>query len=1039
VLILRTLGSTFVADRSGQSIGGAAGQRRILALLVLLGAAGDAGLSRDKLIGLLWPEMDADRARHSLTQTLYAARRALGVDDLFVTGGEVRLNAARLTCDAQQFEAALDAGELERAVDLYRGPYLDGFFYAGSTEFEQWALLARSRLEDRAVAALEVLASRAEQAGDARATVEWRKRLAALRPLDGSLALRLMAALANAGDRAGALQHARMHEQLIREALGLAPDPAITALSQRLREPDGWMPPAPELRPSSTPQPVAASAIPAHHGPEPATSGGGAAVIERSSAAIERETPLTAVEPVEVGTLAVDHADEVHAVARPIHGTALVVASPPVGSSARGARPRYAAWALVALVVLAAGILGAFGWARRSAPTVAATAPLRQPVVVAPFRVTGASASLAYLRDGLVELLSTRLADDSGARAVDAGAVLSAWRRAGLAGRAEVPRDTVVRLAARLGADRVVVGSVVGDRGHAVVTATVVAVPSGAVTGEATVEGPADSVTALVDRLAGRLLVAEAGEDASLTAQTTTSLPALRAFLAGQAAFRRGDPTAALRRYERALQIDSTFALAALHAVRVADRLNSVEPRERATALAWRHREALGPQDRALLDAVTGPRYPAPSSAAEQLAAWERLTALTPGRAEAWYEFGARLFREGAALGVPDPRARAAAALRRAVALDSTYAPARQLLAHLAVGAPPEAAAGAPADDRTLARTTGALAPFVQWRVALARGDSAALGRIRGGFARLGPANLRAIAQASQFDGVALDDGRRATRAFAARAPADEGWEPVMADHSLALNEGRREDARLAATRLDVAQADPHASLRLRVLDGLYGDATRAVEAASTLARALGDSTGRLAAVRVPEPVTEQAAADVCVLAQARVAAGDTSGAGRALAALRARSAAPVASGPAAAGAAACAELVQAAVAVASGSEDARALVVRLDSLAITRATAGDAAVYAPILIARLHARTGDLRSALQAIGRRGYMDGWPRYLTTALREQGRYAALVGEREVARAAFEHFLRLRSAPDASLADSTAAVRRELAALAVTAAQ
>ena len=84
---------------------------------------------------------------------------------------------------------------------------------------------------------------------------------------------------------------------------------------------------------------------------------------------------------------------------------------------------------------------------------------------------------------------------DSGARAVDPGAVLSAWRATGLGGSVDAPRDSVVRLAARLGADRVVVGSVVGNRDHAVVTATVVAVPAGTVTGEATVEGPADSVT----------------------------------------------------------------------------------------------------------------------------------------------------------------------------------------------------------------------------------------------------------------------------------------------------------------------------------------------------------------------------------------------------------------------------------------------------------------------------------------------------------------------------------------------------------------
>ena len=45
------------------------------------------------------------------------------------------------------------------------------------------------------------------------------------------------------------------------------------------------------------------------------------------------------------------------------------------------------------------------------------------------------------------EELSTRLADDSAARSVDAGAVLGAWRTAGIAAAMDVSRDTVVKLA----------------------------------------------------------------------------------------------------------------------------------------------------------------------------------------------------------------------------------------------------------------------------------------------------------------------------------------------------------------------------------------------------------------------------------------------------------------------------------------------------------------------------------------------------------------------------------------------------------------
>jgi hypothetical protein len=55
--------------------------------------------------------------------------------------------------------------------------------------------------------------------------------------------------------------------------------------------------------------------------------------------------------------------------------------------------------------------------------------------------------------------------------------------------------------------------------------------------------------------------------------------------------------------------------------------------------------------------------------------------------------------------------------------------------------------------------------------------------------------------------------------------------------------------------------------------------------------------------------------------------------------------------------------------------------------------SAGDAANYAHILLARLHSRVGDTDRALKAIRRRSYLTGWPRYISTALASE---AALSG-------------------------------------------
>src|SRR3954468_1656642 len=97
MLRLRTLGTASI-ERDGTPLAGAATQRRRIALLALLASAGDLGVTRDKLIAYLWPERD-DRARHLLNQTIYALRRELGADDLFLGTDPVRLNPQRVTSD----------------------------------------------------------------------------------------------------------------------------------------------------------------------------------------------------------------------------------------------------------------------------------------------------------------------------------------------------------------------------------------------------------------------------------------------------------------------------------------------------------------------------------------------------------------------------------------------------------------------------------------------------------------------------------------------------------------------------------------------------------------------------------------------------------------------------------------------------------------------------------------------------------------------------------------------------------------------------
>lgn len=205
--------------RDGVPQMGPASQRRRLALLALLAAAGKRGMSRDKLLGYLWPETDPDSARHALHQSLHALRRSVDADQLFLGTSSLQLNPELISSDVAEFDEAIERRTYEHAVGLYGGPFLDGFYLAGVAEFDPWVETERARLGREYALALEALMSGAAQRKDHLAAARWGRRLAAAEPLNSRAAVGLIESLVAAGDRAGALQFARVHEALVREEL----------------------------------------------------------------------------------------------------------------------------------------------------------------------------------------------------------------------------------------------------------------------------------------------------------------------------------------------------------------------------------------------------------------------------------------------------------------------------------------------------------------------------------------------------------------------------------------------------------------------------------------------------------------------------------------------------------------------------------------------------------------------------------------------------------------------------------------------------
>jgi serine/threonine-protein kinase len=285
----------------------------------------------------------------------------------------------------------------------------------------------------------------------------------------------------------------------------------------------------------------------------------------------------------------------------------------PVAGRSLSRRSRLIVAAAVAATLVVAGYALTRSRLRDSADDA------RNRFAVLPFSVRG-SPQLAYLGEGIVDLLSRNLDGVDDLKAVDPGTVLSALTKNGVTTAGGVEGRDVVR---GIGAGTYITGSVVATGPTLRIQASLhengdESPPRAQVS----VEGDTTQVLWLVDRLSAELMVKRRpGPVHRLTqtaAVTTQSLPALRAFLEAERNLRNGKPDTAIAGFQRAIEEDSTFALAhyrlAVAAGWAERHALSTDAVRRALATSQR----LGDRDRRLLLAYAAFRRGAPNEAEQQ-------------------------------------------------------------------------------------------------------------------------------------------------------------------------------------------------------------------------------------------------------------------------------------------------------------------------------------------------------------------------------------------------------------------------------------
>src|SRR5688572_15308398 len=172
---LYTLGRLELRSSDGVEVRAVLKQPKRTGLLLYLALAEPSGFRRrDELLALFWPEMDAPRARHALSQAAHVLRKEIGAGLLDARGDE-ELSVRRdfLWTDAIAFQGRLAQGDLEEALALYRGDLLPGFHIDDAPDFDVWLERTRARLREEAARAAWSLAETSAVAGDSASAFRW--------------------------------------------------------------------------------------------------------------------------------------------------------------------------------------------------------------------------------------------------------------------------------------------------------------------------------------------------------------------------------------------------------------------------------------------------------------------------------------------------------------------------------------------------------------------------------------------------------------------------------------------------------------------------------------------------------------------------------------------------------------------------------------------------------------------------------------------------------------------------------------------------
>ncbi|MFQ5435486.1 MAG: BTAD domain-containing putative transcriptional regulator, partial [Anaerolineae bacterium] len=247
-LTIRLLGNVSI-ELEGQPVAGLP-SRKAEALLVYL-VCHERPFPREFLADLLWNDRSQKQALANLRSILSSLRRKLD-PYLIITRQTVAFNhAGDYWLDVKAFTAALDAGQthshlslegceacvgqLETAVRLYNGRFLQGLIIGDSTAFEEWSLIVHEQTHRRVLTALYQLSNHYARQGKYTQAQRYALRQVELEPYREEAHRQLMLTLVRSGQRSAALAQYETCRRILNEELGVEPAAETRSLYQRIR------------------------------------------------------------------------------------------------------------------------------------------------------------------------------------------------------------------------------------------------------------------------------------------------------------------------------------------------------------------------------------------------------------------------------------------------------------------------------------------------------------------------------------------------------------------------------------------------------------------------------------------------------------------------------------------------------------------------------------------------------------------------------------------------------------------------------------